>query len=124
MEELDHIVIKHPQYEEFCSCTNHVGLYMQRQEIKNLRLKDGERHKYRFYWCCNENENCTDMDSWYCGLDKYSFMAQPVKYVYDSTGDDNHTEVDKMIVSGKLSVNPRVVQNIKLCLAWKKVKRY
>ena len=109
--ELDCIVSRHPQYDEFCRCKNDVGLYTQKRQMKNMHSNDGKRRKYRFYWCGNKKENPPDMESWYCRVDEFSFLSRRVKPLYDSSDievndDDDCTGVDLMIGSSKVSVNP------------------
>eukprot|EP00957_Ditylum_brightwellii_P148372 11295805-Ditylum_brightwellii.AAC.1 len=76
---MERIIMKHPHYDLISSSENKLGLYSQRRKMANLHLKDGKRHVYRFYWCCNKDEHLLCMDSWYSKINEYSFVTHRVK---------------------------------------------
>eukprot|EP00957_Ditylum_brightwellii_P180642 13760709-Ditylum_brightwellii.AAC.1 len=76
---MERMIMKHPQCNAISSSENKLGLCSQKKKMVNLHVKDGKRHLYRFYWCCNKGEHPPCMDSWYSEIGEYSFVSCCVK---------------------------------------------
>eukprot|EP00957_Ditylum_brightwellii_P180242 13730864-Ditylum_brightwellii.AAC.1 len=72
---MEHIIMKHPQYDAISSSENKLGLYSRKKKMANLDVKDGNRHLYMFYCCCKKDDHPQCIDSWYSKVDKYSFVS-------------------------------------------------
>eukprot|EP00957_Ditylum_brightwellii_P019307 1457036-Ditylum_brightwellii.AAC.1 len=73
------IIKKHPEYNVISSSESKLGLFSQKKKMANLHVKDGKRHLYGFFWCCNKDKHPPCMDSWFSKIDENSFVSHHVR---------------------------------------------